>query len=59
MENEELMKELIATLREVINAWEDLPGRTNYSPSVIGSWLQNSMSPAINKARSVIKRSKM
>lgn len=50
-------EELVDTLREVINAWDDLPGGTNYSPSVIGSWLVNSMSPAIIKARSVIRRS--
>ena len=45
----------IEALKEVIEAWESLPGGTNYSPSAIGSWLRNSMSPSINNARKVIR----
>lgn len=42
-------------LKNVVRAWEALPGGRNYSAYEIADWLKEEMSPAINKAREAIK----
>jgi hypothetical protein len=43
-------------INDVINAWEALPGGTNYSPTQIAQWLSDDMAPAIQRARNAIGR---
>lgn len=48
-------KERVA-LDAVIDAWESLPGGTNYGPEQIERWLRYKMAPAINAARKSLGR---
>ena len=41
--------------KEVIAAWESLPGGRSYSGKEIENWLAKTMQPAINKLRAKIK----
>jgi hypothetical protein len=41
--------------KNIIKAWESLPGGENYSPKQIEKWLVNKMGPAINKAREQVR----
>lgn len=43
-------------LREVIDAWDALPGDRNYSRREIQKWLVDDMWPAIEEARRVLER---
>ena len=42
-------------LRDIIKAWDSLPGGHNYSPEKIEEWLIIHMGPAIKRAREVLK----
>lgn len=48
------MSEVERALRDLIKAWETLPGPRHYSPDEIQQWLRGSMSPAINNARTIL-----
>lgn len=41
---------------DLIDAWEALPGGMSYSPLDIGTWLEEVMAPAMNKARKHMRR---
>jgi uncharacterized phage-associated protein len=45
-------------LKEIIKAWESLPGDQNYSPRVIADWLSNDVSPVIDKVRKHLEKVK-
>lgn len=42
--------------RNVVAAWEALPGGRNYGPKVVESWLVTHMAPMVNDLRSLIIR---
>ncbi len=44
-----------AQLSAVVKAWESLPGPREYTQREVQAWMNNSMAPAINKARAAIE----
>jgi len=48
--------DLVAALKGIKDAWESLPGGTNYSPRVVEKWLINDMKPAIDAVRATIAK---
>lgn len=47
----------IQALKNVIEAWESLPGGQSYSAREIGIWLEKAMKPAMDNARKSLKLS--
>lgn len=47
--------EIIQAAKDVITAWETLPGGRHYSPKEIDDWLRHDMAPAIGELREKLK----
>jgi hypothetical protein len=43
-------------LHNLIDAWEALPGGTNYTPQRVSVWLIEDMKPAVDYARRAVGR---
>lgn len=44
-------KDTRIVLKDLIDAWESLPGGETYSSIEVGRWLERKMKPAFDKAR--------
>lgn len=49
------LSKLEKAARDVVNAWESLPGDRRYPANEISAWLVDHMAPAVNGVRELLK----